>query len=144
MNKLLKIFEKLKDIFMFREGCEIDNILTPPTVTTGSIIWGILLRSAIIIAITTFVVMFLEKRELWWFSIFIFWFVVLYPAYKQHYKFHDRIKKLQSDTLCGKCKFFVAESQLCSVLDEHIGLNTVPCEGEGWEASPDLFEKLSH
>jgi len=142
MNELLKIFEKLKDIFMFREGGEIDNLLTPPTVTTGSIVWGILLRSAIIIAVTTFVVMFLGKRELWWFSIFIFWFVVIYPAYRQHYKFHDRLKKLRTDTLCGKCKYFVAESQLCSVLDEHIGLDTIPCDGESWEARPDIFDDL--
>ena len=142
MNELLKILEKLKDIFMFREGGEIDNILTPPAVTTGSIVWGILLRSVIIIGATTFVVMFLGKRELWWFSAFIFWFVVAYPAYRQYYKFHARIQQLQTDTLCGKCKFFVVESQLCSVLDEHIGLNSIPCEGENWEPKPDLFDDL--
>jgi len=142
MNELLKIFEKLKDIFMFREGSEIDNVLTPPTVTIGSIVWGILLHSAIIIIATTFIVMFLGKRELWWFSAFIFWFVAIYPAYKQYYKFYSRIKKLRTDTLCGKCKYFVIESQLCSVLDEHIGLDTIPCEGESWEASPDLFENI--
>ena len=140
MNELLRILEKLKDIFMFREGSEVDNFLTPPTVTTGSIVWGILLRSAIIILATTFVVMFLEKRELWWFSAFIFWFAAIYPAYKQYQKFQERVVKLKSDTLCGKCKFFIIESQLCSVFDEHIGLNSIPCEGENWEASPDLFE----
>lgn len=139
---LLKTFERLKDIFMFREGSEIDNIIVPPTVTTGSIIWGVLLRSALVIIITTFVVMFLEKREFWWASVFLFWFVVIYPAYRQYDKFHDRVKQLKNDTLCGKCKYFIEESQLCSLLDEHIGTNTIPCDGEYWEARPDLFDNL--
>jgi len=49
---------------MFYEGGTIDNYIVPPAVTAGSILWGILLRSAVIIIITMFVVIFLEQREL--------------------------------------------------------------------------------
>jgi hypothetical protein len=139
MDKFITIIERLKDLLMFREGSEFDNILIPPTVTIGSIIWGILLRSAIIIIITTFVVMLLEMREFWWISIFIFWFLVAYPAYRQFNNFNNRIYRLENETICGKCKYFILESQLCSIFDEHIGIDTIPCNGDSWEARPDLF-----
>jgi hypothetical protein len=138
-NLFMKWLEKFKDVFMFREGSDIDNILVPPTITTGSIVWGLLLRSAIIIILTTFVIIFLEKREFWWISAFLFWIGAVYPAYRQYSKFQERMKKISDGTLCGKCKYFIIESQLCSLFDEHIGQNTIPCEGESWEPKPDLF-----
>ncbi len=140
MNKLERFFEELKDLLMFRESSSTDNILTPPIVTTGSIIWGVLLRSLIIIAITSFVVMILEKRDLWWASVFIFWFVVAYPAYRQYSQYHQRIENFLDETLCGKCKHFLSQSQLCEVLDEHISIDSVPCEGESWEPKADIAE----
>jgi hypothetical protein len=134
------IFERLKDIFLFREGNDIDNILVPPTVTTGSVIWGLLFRSALIIIPSMIVIIAFNKREFWWISAFLFWFFAVYPAYRQYSKFQERIKKIKDDTLCGKCKYFLVESQLCSILDEHIGNNTIPCEGESWEPTPDFFD----
>jgi hypothetical protein len=141
MARLNKCVEKCKDVFLFREGSEIDNIIVPPTVTTGSIIWGILLRSAIIIVLTTFIVMYLEQREFWWFALFAFWLGVALPAYRQWTKFHERVDTLKEDTLCGKCRYFVSESQLCALLDDHIGIGTIPCDGESWEANPEIFYK---
>ena len=140
MNKLERFFENLKDALMFREGSSVDNILTPPVVTTGSIVWGVLLRSLIIIAITLFLVLGLEQRELWWASIFIFWFVVAYPAYRQYSKYHERIADFSEEILCGKCKHFVSQSQLCELLDEHISIDSVPCEGESWEPKSNITE----
>ena len=130
MHLIRVFFEKVKDLFMFHEGGTLDNYIVPPTVTAGSILWGILLRSAIIIIVTMFVVISLEQRELWWFAVFAFWIGVVYPAFRQWNKFQSRIKELRSDTLCGKCRYFVAESQLCSIYDEHIGNMNLPCNGE--------------
>lgn len=65
-------FDKLKDLFLFSEGSEVDNYIVPPTVTTGSILWGVLLRSILIILISLFVVLYLEWRSFLWFVVFIF------------------------------------------------------------------------
>jgi len=139
MDKAKILLEKIKDLFMFREGGEIDNYLSPPTVTSGSILWGILFRSAILIIITTILVLGLNNREFAWFGVFLFWLGVAYPAYRQYTTFIKRLTVLEEETLCGKCKYFVKESQLCSVLDEHISKDNIPCDGEMWEANPDFF-----
>ncbi len=118
---------------MFREGGDYDSILTPPTVTTGSMVWGLILRSTIIIAITMFVVMALGRRELWWFAVFLFWFGAVYPAYRQYSKYHARIENFLEETLCGKCRHFVEQSQLCDIYDEHVSEDYIPCAGESWE-----------
>ena len=139
MNKIKQILEKIKDLFMFREGGDTDNYLTPPQITSGAILWGILLRSAVIIIITIMLVLAFNKRDLAWFGVFIFWIVVAYPAYRQYVTFNNRLNILEEETLCGKCKHFVKESQLCSVLDEHISKDNIPCDGNMWEANMNLF-----
>jgi len=139
MNKTKLFFDKIKDIFMFREGGDTDNYLTPPVVTSGSILWGILLRSAVMIIIIIVLVLAFNKRDLAWFGVFIFWFGVVYPAYKQYTAFNKRLSVLEEETLCGKCKHFVKESQLCSILDEHISKDNIPCDGSSWEANMELF-----
>lgn len=133
MTKLQVYVERLKDLFLFRDGGSIDNIIVPPSVTMGSIIWGILLRSAVIIVITSILVAVLHRGGFWWFGIFFFWFGAVYPAYRQWTNFHSRIKDLEEETICGKCRYFIPESQLCSITDEHTGINSIPCNGEYWE-----------
>ena len=136
---LKSILEKIKDIFMFREGGNTDNYLTPPTVTSGSILWGILFRSAVLIIIAIVLILLLNKREFAWIALFVFWICVAYPAYRQYTVLNKRLEVLEEETLCGKCRYFIKESQLCSALDEHISKNNIPCDGNMWEANPSLF-----
>jgi hypothetical protein len=136
----MNALDKIKDLFMFREGSNTDNYLIPPTVTSGSILWGILLRSAVLIIITIILILALDKREFGWFAVFVFWISVVYPAYKQYTILNNRLEILEEETLCGKCKYFVKESQLCSALDEHISKDNIPCEGTMWEANPFYFD----
>jgi len=138
MDEISKFIEKIKDAFMFREGSDFDSVLTPPIVTTGSIIWGIILRSLVIIATTTFLVMVLNRRELWWFSVFAFWLIVAYPAYRQYTKYNKRIDSFLDETLCGKCRHFDPQSQLCNIYDQHVSIGFVPCEGNNWEPSENI------
>jgi hypothetical protein len=97
------------------------------------------LRTALIIVISLFVIVFLEKREFWWATVFIFWLTVAYPAYRQWNKFKERTDDLKNTTMCGKCLHYVEESQLCSIYDEHIGSMHLPCDGEDWEPDPKIF-----
>lgn len=129
--------ENIFDLFMFREGTEEDSETNLPKVTIGSVVWGIILRSALIIVI---MMIFQEKfREIWYISLFIFWFFVAYPAYKQYQKFNERMESFQEETLCGTCKHFNPSGQLCTVYDEHVSKHHVPCNAEAWEPRDDYI-----
>lgn len=133
----MKLLEKIFDFLLFREGTTEDNS-SEPIVTTGSIVFGALLRAAIIIFITLFVVIEYDYRGYWWISAFFVWFFAFYPAYRQYTKYNQRIESFSEDTLCGKCKHFEPSSQLCRITDEHVTQNYIPCEGLSWE--PKSFD----
>lgn len=124
--------EKIADFLMFREGTEEDEEgALQPVVTTGSIVWGILLRSAIIVVISFLIIEITGQRN-WWIT-FIVWLFAIYPAFRQFNIFQERIKKVEEETLCGSCKHFDATSQLCKIYDEHITKSYIPCDGLNWE-----------
>ncbi|MFH1049511.1 MAG: hypothetical protein V1779_01115 [bacterium] len=127
------MLDKISDILMFRLPSEEDSHSTEPKVTTGSIIWGVLLRSSILIIIITLLLESLSLRQHWWLMLFAIWFGAAYPAWTQYRKFQDRIKEFQEETLCGSCIHFEANSQLCKILDEHVSTLYIPCEGLRWE-----------
>jgi hypothetical protein len=119
---------------MFREGTEADTEgMLHPILTTGSIVWGILLRSTIILFGGAFIVRVFEMYNFWWTFLFIFWIFVAYPGWRQFQKFKERIKKLEESTLCGSCVHFESTGQLCKIYDEHISNSYIPCEGLSWE-----------
>lgn len=126
-------FDKLADLFMFREGSEADNYSDTPLVTTGSIVWGVMLRMTIVIIITFLFMSNYEWRDYWWFSFFGIWFFVAFPAFRQYQKFNDRIQNLQEEIMCGTCKHFVSNAQTCSLYDVHVSKNHIPCDGNNWE-----------
>jgi hypothetical protein len=130
-----KMIEKFKDILQFRVGTEEDeegrlkNIVTP-----GSIVWGILLRTFILV-LSSFVMfeIWTWVRSYWWFVFFIIWYEAAYPGWIQFQQYNENIEKVEESTLCGKCKHFDKTSQLCKILDEHITNDYVPCEGTEWD-----------
>jgi hypothetical protein len=127
-------FERIIDIFMFREGSEEDaRGSMSPIITTGSVVWGILLRATIVIALSFIVFDRFELRQYWWTAALALWFFAVYPAWRQYQLFQKRVEKVSEETLCGSCKYFEQTSQLCKIYDEHITLNYIPCEGSNWE-----------
>lgn len=124
---------KIFDYFMFREGTETDDYSTKPIITTGSIVWGVLIRSFIIIFASLFLLEKFYFIYYWWLCVFALWFFVAYPAYSQFQYFSNRMDKFEEETLCGQCKHFSPSSQLCSIYDEHVSRTYIPCEGESWE-----------
>ena len=84
------IIEKIADILMFREGTEEDEEGShQPIVTTGSIVWGVLLRSAIIVVIS-FIILEITGQRNWWIS-FIVWLFAVYPAFRQFTVFQETV-----------------------------------------------------
>lgn len=129
----MSAFEKIVDLFMFRNPGDSDNETNHPVVTTGSIIWGALLRSSIIIVSSMLLLGYIRQYEYWWIALFALWFFAAFPAYRQYQSFNDRIKKLEESTLCGSCRHFNSGGQLCNIYDEHVSSNYIPCEGADWE-----------
>lgn len=128
MNEL----EKLKHYLLFKDVSEDDNH-SEPVVTFGSIVWGVLLRTAIVVVITMILMYEFGHSEMWYFSLFLIWLVALYPAWQQYQNYNKRMEKFEEDTLCGSCKHFSPDSQLCKLYDEHVTTTYIPCEGESWE-----------
>ena len=124
--------DKIKNLFLFKEVTD-DDSHNEPVVTVGSIVWGVLLRSAIIMVVTMIMMYNYGNNEMWYFSLFLIWLVALYPGWTQYQEYTNRIKKFTEDTLCGSCRNFNADSQLCKLYDEHVSTNHIPCEGESWE-----------
>lgn len=130
---------RLIDIFMFREGTEEDDMgIHQPVITTGSIVWGLILRASILMLICFFAVEYFRNAFFWWFSIFLIWFGAAYPAWRQYQIFRNRIAKIIEETLCGSCRNFFEDSQLCKIYDEHPTKDYIPCEGDSWE--PKQFD----
>jgi len=141
MNKDWQYYiDKLKDVFMFREGSYEDNYTTEPKVTLGSIIWGILLRTFVLVFVSIIIALILYQKVAvnWWVIFFLMWVFIAFPAYRQHRKFDERIGDLEESTMCGSCLHFIKDAQLCRVYDEHVSINHLPCQGEDWE--PRTFE----
>ncbi len=135
----MKILEKISNLLMFQEGSIDDSYSSEPVVTTGSIIWGVLLRSLIIMLLSFFVVEQLSDRSAWWIAFFGFWLFAAYPAYKQFMQFNKRMADFQESTLCGSCKHFNSGGQLCTLYDEHVSKEHIPCGGEDWEPKESLL-----
>ncbi|MDQ1265242.1 MAG: hypothetical protein QG635_392 [Bacteroidota bacterium] len=125
--------EKIKDAFLFREGGIEDNRSNNPVVTTGSIVWGLLLRSSIIIFLSIVIINYFQIYTYWWLVFFALWFFAAYPAWRQWQKFHSRMEDFTESTLCGSCRHFDKSSQLCRIYDEHVSVDYLPCGGDSWE-----------
>ncbi len=130
----MDIFEKIKDLLLFREGTEEeDDYSRTPIVTLGSIFWGIMLRGLIVMLLMLFLIKFPSVRNNWSLLLFSLWFIAAYPAYRQYQLYYKRIEKFEEETLCGSCKNFDPGARLCTIYDEHISKDHIPCEGQNWE-----------
>ena len=127
------IADKIIDVLMFREGTEVEDGTHQPKITTGSVVWGILSRSLVLILISTFLLESLKFREYWYLILFVIWGIAVYPGWRQYKHFQEKMVSFKEETLCGSCKNFDANSQLCKIYDEHVTKDYIPCEGDSWE-----------
>jgi len=138
-DKYLKmdVLNKILDLLMFRIGTEqTENGKITPIVTLGSIAWGILLRSAIVIFLSFLFMSLIENRKIWWISFLVLWAFAAYPGWKQYLFYKKHLQDVSESTLCGKCVHFDETGQLCKLYDEHISEGYVPCGGVDWEPKP--------
>jgi hypothetical protein len=129
------IVDKIVDVLMFREGAD-DDINNQPKITTGSVVWGVLSRSFILVIASFFVMEFLQFRQYWYIILFLIWAIAVYPGWRQYKHFQEKIEVIKDETLCGSCRNFEQTNQLCKIYDEHITKTYIPCEGNNWEPNP--------
>jgi len=133
MEPIESLFEKLKDVFLFREGTEDDNNSVTPVVTIGSIVWGVMLRSIIIITISLYFLVHFGANQYYLITLSSLWFLVAWPAWRQYSQYYKRMEDFKESTLCGSCIHFEPNSQLCKIYDEHVSKTHIPCEGMAWQ-----------
>ncbi|HYF02251.1 MAG TPA: hypothetical protein VEC36_02660 [Patescibacteria group bacterium] len=127
------MLQKIFDSIMFRPHVPLPEDPRNPKVTTGSVIFGAIIRTALIITIAFFIKERFDVEHIWILTMFAIWGIGIFPAYKQYQSFHEKVEDLQQTTLCGSCKYFETSGQLCNLLDEHVSEHYLPCEGQGWE-----------
>ncbi|TAE28199.1 MAG: hypothetical protein EAZ92_08435 [Candidatus Kapaibacterium sp.] len=104
-----------------------------PEITVGSILlWG-LIKTAVLVALTWFVVERYRLYEYWYAGLGVFWLLVAYPAYLQYQRFKSQTEHLEQNSLCATCRYFDATGHFCRVMDEHVSESYIPCEGLRWE-----------
>ncbi len=131
------IFDKISDVLMFREGTEADEYGSLiPVLTTGSIVWGIMLRTVFVVFLSFVIFYLFDLYKFVWVVLFALWFGAAYPGWRQFQLFNERVKKVVESTLCGSCLHFEKSSQLCKIYDEHVTQEYIPCEGLNWEPLP--------
>ncbi len=129
--------QKVVDLLMFRLPSDEDSHSREPQVTVGSIVWGILLRSIVLVLLVTLALESLALRQYWWMMLFIIWFAAAYPGWIQYKKYQERMDDFKESTLCGSCAHFDSGSQLCRLHDEHVSSDYIPCDGLDWEPVND-------
>lgn len=129
------MIDRLMDIILVRytKQGEDNNYNRIPHITTGTIVFGALIRLFLLTLITWAAVQFFELYDHWLLLFSIVMFTSFYPAYRQWEHFSARVEVMEETTLCGSCKHFDSSGQLCRPLDEHVSADHIPCEGLSWE-----------
>lgn len=129
-----KLFLKLFKILNFNvPNSENHSTTSIPIITTGSIIAGAIFRTAIIMILALALNAVFDFRSNWVIILLALWFLVAYPAYKKYQKFNDQEDQLSDSIICGSCIHYDKSAQLCTLYDQHIKEDFIPCDGLEWE-----------
>lgn len=131
-------WDKIIDLFNFKSVSKDYLGNEQPQITIGSIVWGTLFRSFIIITLSFLVFEYTDNYDNWWFALFVLWFFAAMPAYSAYTNFQKDIVDFSDSTLCGSCRNFDKSAQLCKIYDQHPTDDFIPCEGNDWE--PKTYE----
>ena len=126
-----KLFTKLLRLLNFTTNSE-DN-QREEIVTTGSIVWGVLVRTVMIMVLSLTLIDYLDLRSNWWLILVLLWFIVAFPAYRKYKDFTDKTEEMIEGIICGSCRHLIKSSQLCGLYDEHVAEDYIPCDGDNWE-----------
>ncbi|MCS7177300.1 MAG: hypothetical protein NZ960_06790 [Candidatus Kapabacteria bacterium] len=131
------LWERARDTWLFQRRAEDGAV----EVTAGTIVYGAVVRAfAIVVGSLTLASLLPDVWRYWWIVLLALWAVVFYPAYRRWSQFTQEVRQLREELLCGSCCHFDETGQLCTLLDEHVRPDYIPCGGEAWEPC-DTSEK---
>jgi hypothetical protein len=107
--------------------------------TIGSIVSWAIFRTALVMFIAMFVYEYVHRIDyvVWWsITLISLYAFVVHPIQIQYELYKKETKTVVTGTLCASCRHFEPTGVLCSILDEHVTENYVPCEGLSWEPKP--------
>lgn len=133
-----QILLSIADVFMFKLHLE-DEADGTPIYTPGSITWGIMLRTLVIIIISIIIISAGDGGKVSLVFAILIWLLAIYPGFQQFQEYYKHLAVLTEETMCGSCRHFDPTSQLCKIYDEHITKDYLPCEGSNWELK-DIIE----
>jgi hypothetical protein len=111
------------------------------TQTTGGIVFGALIRAAIVVPLAWWLRSQLDYQLWWLVGAALVYGGVIHPAIVQYRRFREEVEPLRTGTLCASCAHFDETAALCMKYDEHPTLDYVPCGGRDWEpASEGTYE----
>ncbi|HAW08085.1 MAG: hypothetical protein ABFD61_03785 [Chloroherpetonaceae bacterium] len=135
-----KLFLKLYRILNFNVPNSENNTTTSiPLITTGSIVLGAIVRTAIIMVLALALNNVFDFRTHWVIILLLIWFIVAYPAYKKYQRFSDLEDKFSESIICGSCIHFDKSAQLCTMYDQHVSEDFIPCDGLDWEPKSKII-----
>lgn len=77
---------------------------------------------------------FIEEYTDWWLvASFAIYGLAIYPAQIQYDYFRTANRRLIENTLCSSCRHFRAANLHCTLYDEHVTEEYLPCGGQDWE-----------
>lgn len=127
------MLDYLVDQLLLRRG--FYDELGSPRRTTGTIVFGALLRGFVVI---------LAGFALWHYagvevsvpvSLVLLWGYAVYPAYRQFVLFSEQSQRIEEELLCSSCRHFNRSGQHCQLYDEHVRPDYIPCDGLDWDPS---------
>ncbi len=98
----------------------------------GSIVYWTLIRLAVLIPVTWYLLDTIDYKFWWIISVTLFYLAIVHPAVIQYKKFKEEADPLK-DTICNQCKHFDQTAALCMKYDEHPTPENIPCDGIHWE-----------
>jgi hypothetical protein len=99
----------------------------------GEIVFGTIIRIALVIPIIWFSKEFIDFQFWWIVSMMIIYGVIIHPAVIHYRLFEEKNKDIIESTLCTSCKHFDKSAVLCIKYDKHPALDYLSCEGNDWE-----------
>ncbi len=125
------VWERLRDSWLFQRRTSMGEV----EVTAGTIVYGALVRTfVLVVGALSVAALWPDLWRHWWLVLFVLWGLVFYPAYRRWNEFTRQVRSLREELLCGSCRYFEETGQLCSLLDEHVRPDYIPCGGQSWEA----------
>ncbi len=107
-----------------------------PSVTIGSIVLYALMVSTALILIYWYVAATRGGGDMTNLVFIMIWLFVLYPIIPMHKRYKQQHRKIETNSLCAKCRNYEETSLLCRLYDEHVAANYTPCEGIDWQPLP--------